>query len=46
VALVLSVERNSCHCPRAWNFEVASRFLENLCAPALQNTNGQFRKYR
>lgn len=29
----------SCHSPGAWNFEVATRFLENVCTPGLMNVS-------
>jgi hypothetical protein len=32
---ILNVERTTFHPPGAWNFEVASRFLENLWTPLI-----------
>jgi hypothetical protein len=32
---VLSMELSSCHFSDAYNFEVAARYLENLCTPVL-----------
>jgi hypothetical protein len=29
----------SCHSSGAWNFEVATRFLENMCTPLLMNVS-------
>ena len=33
--MVLSLDFVSCHRSSAWNFEVASRLLENLSTPSL-----------
>jgi len=35
--LVLSMKFASCHPPGACNFEVASRFVENVCTPVQEH---------
>ena len=38
----LGMKLVSCHTSGAWNFEVAPRFLENLCYPAVNVRNFRY----